>query len=77
LKQNEIRKIILGNEVGRSNSVHKQMSQVQKLKDTCSLKGNYKKYLPQMPHIKQLISCLANTGYSENYVSKRICFCQA
>jgi len=77
LEQNEIRNIILGKDSGRNNTVHKQMSQVQKLKDKYNLKGNYKKYFPQLPNIKQLISCLADTGYSEDYISKRICFCQA
>ena len=76
LEQNAIRNIILGKDSGRNNSVHKQMSQVQKLKDKHNLKGNYKKYFPQLPQIKQLISCLSDTGYSEDSVSKRVCFCQ-
>lgn len=76
LKQNEIKNIILGKDSGRNNSLHKQMSQVQKLKVKYNLKSNYKKYFLQLPQIKQLISCLTDIGYSEDYVSKRVCFCQ-
>ena len=77
IKQNEIKELILGRGVGRINSVHKQMAQIKKVLDKYNLNGNYKKYFPQMLHVKQLISCLADTGYNEDLISKRICFCQA
>ncbi len=73
----EVKASVISGSRGPTTKVHRQIAELNLLKEKYQLSVNCKQYFPPMDDVRQLINCHAAVGYEEDYCSKRMLFCQA
>ena len=67
---------VLGGSRGTTKYISSQINALKNLKKEYQFTINRKDVFPVLSYTKQLISCLADVGYSEKNISKRMVLCQ-